>query len=200
MAVRPFEESLAYGQIGESRIAKWLMWKCEGCSILPVYEKEIDTGKGPRIFRLDGDIVAPDMLAFSPQFRDPVIWIEAKHKTVFTWHRITERWTTGIDLKHYEHYQEVAKQSEWPVWLLFLHVCGTPDRKDLEREDGVCPSACPVGLFGGHLSELAEKENHRHASWGPSGMVYWAHETLIRLASLDEVEQAVVEVDAIRGS
>ena len=52
-----FQENLHVGQIGESLIAAWL--KSRGNSVLPVYEVEIDTGKGPRVFSPSGQIVAP---------------------------------------------------------------------------------------------------------------------------------------------
>ena len=43
-----FSDTLKQGQLGESLIAKWL--RRQGWSILPAYEKEIDNGKGPRLF------------------------------------------------------------------------------------------------------------------------------------------------------
>jgi hypothetical protein len=156
--------------MGESRIATWLMRR--GYSVLPVYEKEINTGKGPQLFSLDKKLIAPDMLAFRG---DTVKWIEAKHKSVFSWHRISKKWVTGIDLKHYQDYLQVALRSPWPVWLLFLH------EKDYTDE---WPHNCPTGLYGHELLYLADHENHRHSNWGKGGMVYWAHETLQMFCSL----------------
>jgi len=148
--------------------------------VLPIYDIEYDTGKGPRIFGSDGGLVAPDLLVIN---HNGVLWIEAKHKTVFTWHRNTKRWTTGIDRNHYEQYLKVQDAIGWPVWLLFLHRCSTPDVRDRRY----CPEKCPTGLFGQQLSILKKKENHRHGNWGPSGMVYWWHESLRELASIEAV-------------
>jgi hypothetical protein len=167
------------GRVGEGRIANWL--KRRGWAVLPVYEKEVDEGKGPQLFMLDKSLIAPDMLAFK---KTNVRWIEAKHKTVFTWHRITQRWCTGIDLRHYRDYLQVAELSPWPVWLLFLHERSIPDARDLQYG---CPQECPTGLFGGELFYLQNNENHQHKNWGRSGMVYWAHDTLACLAPVDSV-------------
>jgi len=154
-----FDKKLAFGQIGESKIAKW--FNRRGYTVLPVYEKEIDTGKGPRIFAPKEQIIAPDILVFKA---NKILWIEAKHKSGFSWHRKTGRWVTGIDLKHYLDYLKVKDYSPAPVWLLFL-------------QDGLAAKDSPVspsGLFGQSLDVLRKCENHRHAAWGISGMVYWA--------------------------
>lgn len=176
-----FQQSLKHGQIGEGIIAGWL--KERGQNVLPVYEKQIDTGKGPQFFMPTGSIVAPDMFVFPSMH-----WVEAKHKTVFTWHRLTRRWVTGIDLRHYLEYQEVAKASKRPVWLMFLHTSGTPDARDLAQG---CPSECPTGLYAGELLFLSRRENHRSDKWGRSGMVYWAEQTLVRVSTVEELPQPV---------
>src|SRR5690554_3978032 len=116
-----FSKQLEIGQLGESVIARWCMSR--GNSVIPVYEKEIITGKGPRFFSPQGQFVAPDMFILPS-----MTFIEAKHKTVFSWHRITGRWCTGIDLNHYEDYQKVQAITGRPVWLLFLHRCSIPDK------------------------------------------------------------------------
>lgn len=165
---------LDFGQIGESLIARWL--RSRGNWVLPVYEKEIDNGKGPRLFLPHGELIAPDLLVMG----DAVQWIEAKHKTAFSWHRISKRWVTGIDVVHYRDYLRVNDESQWPVWLLFLHRGG-------QAKDS--PPISPAGLFGGALDTLRNCESHQHENWGKGGMVYWARESLALLASLDEIEQ-----------
>ena len=182
----PFEArpETQFGKIGESDIAFWL--RARGNSVLPIYEKEIDDSKGPRLFGPNGEHVAPDMLIL-PAIR----WVEAKHKSVFTWHQITRQWVTGIDQNHYRGYQETEHESSIPVWLLFLHKSNQPDSRDVEAD---CPPECPTGLFGGSLSYLMQHENHRSPNWGRHGMVYWAVTTLQFLASIDEVENAKAHV------
>jgi hypothetical protein len=173
-----FATQLAYGKAGESVIAAWLRTACR-YHVLPVYEKQIVEGKGPVLFSSAGRcLIAPDLLAVR---RDQVKWIEAKTKNAFTWHRTSGQWVTGIDLRHYRDYLELARLSPWPIWLLFLHLGGTA--KD-------SPDGSPTGLFGGELLALALHEHHRSERWGTSGMVYWAQKSLQQLATVDDVTSA----------
>lgn len=172
-----FQQRLVVGQLGESAIARWL--KRNGYNIMPVYEKEVSQGKGPQVFMADGrQLVAPDLFAFKAGESGSALWIEAKHKSVFSWHRITERWVTGIDLRHYSDYLRVADSSPWRVILMFLH---------REARTNEWPYNCPSGLFGNDLKVLRTTENHRHANWGKSGMVYWAETSLKKFATVEEV-------------
>lgn len=185
-----FQKSLETGRIAEGWIAKWLISR--GASILPAYEIEIPQYKGPQVFSGEGEFVSPDMLVFSDK---GILWIEAKHKSVFTWHRKTSQWTTGIDLHHYGQYMHVAKLTKLPVWLMFYHREDAPDSRDLQHG---CPSSCPTGLFGGEIFDLAMRENHRSlpidrnrsgfVGHGKSGMVYWADSAFKRIATKEQVE------------
>ena len=172
-----FKTQLQIGKIGETIIASW--FKSRGYNVLPVYEKEISEGKGPTLFTFDNsNIICPDMLVFNNQ---KCFWIEAKHKTAFSWHRISKKWVTGIDLRHYFHYLEIAKKySQWQVFLLFLH-------KDGIAKDTPGGMISPTGLFGGELIFLSSNENHRHTNHGRTGMVYWNVDTLMKYSDLDSV-------------
>lgn len=177
-----FPEQLVFGKVGESKIAQWLLTR--GKYLLPVYEMLNDEKKGPRLFGCGRDFIAPDILVWSHK---GVCWIEAKHKNVFTWHRITKRWVTGIDRRHYRNYLALAKAwRPWPIWLLFLHESAEPHGRDKPYS----PPVCPIGLYGGELFELSEKVNHEHPNWGPSGMVYWAESELKKLATLEEINKS----------
>lgn len=173
-----FEQKKAFGDIAESDIGRWI--RSRGNCVLPVYEIEMQRGKGPRFFTPSGELVAPDMFILPAGE-----WIEAKHKSHFTWHRISRRWVTGVNLHHYQGYQETQALSQRRVWLLFLHRSSIPDQRDIEAG---APTECPTGLFGNNLSFLVEHENHRHSDGGPHGMVYWAAETLKELATLDDLD------------
>lgn len=173
-----FRDSLQKGQLGESVIANWC--KARGNAVNPVYQIEVNTGKGPMFFAPDGSqYAAPDLYIFPANQ-----WIEAKHKTVFTWHRLTGKWTTGIDVNHYEDYQKVQEISKSPVWLLFLHQSEIPDSID---QNYGCPPRCPTGLFGASLSFLVRNENHRHKNGSRHGMVYWSHDKLRLLCELKDL-------------
>ena len=185
-----FDDSLKFGQIAESLISKWLMDK--GMAVMPAYQVEKQTGKGPQLFLRNAGLVAPDLLVFSD---NGIKWIEAKHKTRFTWWRQTRAWTTGIDLRHYGEYLHVAKATKLPVILLFFHSDSTPSASDLQYG---CPAQCPTGLFGGELFDLVTKEDHRTTPKDPqrqngilghghSGMVYWNVADLSHLATKDQV-------------
>jgi len=177
-----FEENLRFGKIAESEIAKYFLNK--GYAVLPIYEKEISEAKGPQLFFPNKELVATDMLVMNQK---KAYWIEAKHKKTFTFHKISKRWTTGIDLHHYRDYLEIASRTEWPVWLMFCHKGkqekNSPILTPKQKEE-------QTGIFGRNIEFLSKHENHRHKNWGKSGMVYWAHQTLLKVASLRGLENA----------
>lgn len=173
-SMNDFQLQLQKGRIGEEAISKYMVEK-RGCSVLSVYEMPGGDHKGPRLLSPERDLVVPDLFVFRD---DKVMWIETKTKSVFSWHRISKRWTTGIDLHHYRDYLRIQELHSPPVWLLFLHL----QSKTTEHDGN-----SPTGLYGGSLSYLAGHENHRHDGWGRHGMVYWAEETLTKIAGLVEV-------------
>jgi len=162
-----FNRDFSFGKIGESKIAKHFLSK--GYAVLPIYEKEINEGKGPAVFFPDAEIIGTDLMIFK---NDKIFWIEAKHKTAFSWHRISQRWVTGIDIKHYTHYQEIGQRTNWPLWILFYHEGG-------KAKDS--PENSPKGLFGNSINYLILNENHRSDNWGKSGMVYWSIDKLRKI-------------------
>jgi hypothetical protein len=182
-----FADSLTSGQLGESLIAQWLRGR--GWHVLPAYEKEIDNGKGPRLFMADNvgkaQLIAPDLLTMRDgKFR----WIEAKHKSHFSWYGKEHRWVTGIDLRHFEDYCKVVDFTGTDVWLLFLHREAQAWADDIAKWGA--PPTCPTGLFGNSLELLRQREMQSHVSpkWGPTGMVYWEpFVALKKLASLDDI-------------
>lgn len=174
-----FEQALEQGKTGESAIACYM--RSKGYSILPVYEKLVDEYKGPTLFMSDGrQLVAPDMLVFNGK---KTFWIEAKHKNAFSWHRISKQWTTGIDKHHYQQYLEVSKNSEWPVWLMFLH-------REGRAKDTPAGMIGPTGLFGEDIEILKHKVDHMHDNWGKHGMVYWGHGALKFICSLSALHES----------
>lgn len=178
-----FEDALHQGQIGESLIARWV--RRNGWHVLPVYEKEIDNGKGPRLFMASGSadsqLIAPDMLAMR---NGSFMWIEAKHKKRFSWYGKGQHFCTGIDKRHFDDYCKVARSTNLPIWILFLHSCGETWRPDVEKWGA--PAECPTGLFGAEISVM-EKTARFHHAHGPTGMYYWQMEALQLLAVLSEV-------------
>jgi len=181
---RDFAATLQRGLLGESLISRWLIRR--GCVVVPAYSVEVGTGKGPRVFAPQGPLVAPDLAVFKA---GRVSWIEAKHKTAFSWRRSHPgpRWETGIDLPHWLDYGRVAGATHTPLWLLFLHRDASPCSCDSRHVDGGARS--PVGLFGisvGLASRRAriDKRPQPHAR---RGMAYWGVDDLTLLADIAEV-------------
>jgi len=184
-----FEQLLAFGQVAETKIARWM--RSRGTGILPVYAIQEGMQKGPRLYYAARELIVPDLLAFPKGGDDKAIWIESKHKSHFSWRRQRTQqregqfWCTGVDHRYYLDYLAVMQQTRLPVWLLFLHENAAP-RPDDERSG--CPATCPTGLFGGPLATLAHRYSHRHPEPSPR-MIYWAHDDLTRLATLDEINR-----------
>lgn len=176
-----FQKALAFGQIGAQKIAAWL--ERHRYAVVGTGKQNDERYKGPQITSAEADMVAPDLLAIRG---DDTKWIEAKHKSVFSWYRIGRCWVTGIDQRHWDHYQKVAARCPWPLWILFLHRIAKPSQSDLNHG---CPMNCPTGLFGQETKRLQQTINHTSDRWA-KGMVYWRSDKLVRLATLEEMSDA----------
>ncbi len=183
-----FAANLRVGQMGESLIANW--FKSIGYHVLPAYEKEIDTGKGPRFFTASRkQLVAPDMIVIHPGTDIQSVnffWVEAKNKSAFTYNRNLQRLETGIDTRHFDDYCKVADETYLDVLLLFIQRGGGA----IDNPGG----ETPAGLFGGEIKRLRKCVSHQ---WPPAGqqsdkpaMTYWEIGALERYASLEEVYAA----------
>lgn len=176
-----FAANLKRGQQSELTIRDWL--EKQGYAVVPAYEKEPGDFKGPRMFSADGDLVLPDLFACRG---GASMWVEAKDKSGFTWHRKTGEWTTGIDERVYLDYLKVAQKSGLPVWLFFLQR-GLPTKGST--------LASPTGLYGNPIDYLSEHEHHRHDNFNNGrGGVFWSMDALRFLAPLEEFAPALAEV------
>lgn len=170
-----FENTQEYifGRAGESTVSKWLNYR--GNTVIPIYEKMFDDNKGPRVFAENGNqFVAPDLMVFNKNF----YFVEVKRKTAFSWYRKKNIWTTGIDIRVYDHYCKLQDLYKWEIWLFFLHEGG-------QAKDS--PPNSPAGLFGQKLAILRNCENHRFYKI-KSPMVYWDKENLLFLESLEKLK------------
>ena len=186
-----FDKWREVGLAGESLIAKWLM--VSGWQILPIYEKIIGDYKGPTLYTIGKRIIAPDLLCFNSK-RGVIRWIEAKHKTAFSWYRKSRVWTTGIDSYLFDEYLEIRESIGLPLFLMFLHKGG--HAKD-------SPETSPAGLFGGEILELRNCVNHCYGedmpnNYGRGGMTYWDKDSLIRYTSYENVISCARKVADIR--
>lgn len=174
-----FEAQLKEGLAGESLIANWL--KRKGWRVLPAYEVEQGHGKGPRLFTSYGQLICPDLLIFNGQSH--VKWIEAKTKSAFTWHRLSNSWQTGLDRRHWRDYLKVQSISPFPIWILFLH------KPNGCAKDTPVGYVSPSGLFGNTIGILQKSVDHEHENHGTSGMVYWKLNALKKIASYYELDE-----------
>lgn len=172
-----FDESLREGLLGEGLITRWL--NSRGWNVLPAYEIEVQSGKGPRLFSAQrGKLIAPDLLVFNGS---EFYWVEAKTKSAFTWHRNTETFQTGIDRRHWLDYLAVSETTGFPVWLMFLHRPGS------SAKDTPLGKVSPSGLYGQVIDRLLDTIDHEHANHGPSGMVYWRENALRKICEYEQV-------------
>lgn len=180
MITKPnFQQSLNRGLAVESVVARFL--RAQGFTIVPAYEKQQGSGKGPQVFTPEGELVAPDLQIM----RDgKLMWVEVKDKSVFTWHRLSKRWMTGIDKRHHGDYCKIADIYQCHAYVFFFHQNPMPSASDLGHG---CPTQCPTGLFRVDLNVAPE---HVSDKWGSGGMVYWTTGTdgkLKRVASVESV-------------
>lgn len=175
-----FESKLKFGQQAEQWLERWIAQKY-GWAILPVYEGGREN-KGPRLIVPNShNLILPDLLAIRA---NEARWIEVKRKSIFSWHRKYQYWSTGIDRRSFDHYIEVRKRSPWHLFLMFLHAPGV---------DPIVNKPCPSGLFASEITKLAEalKPNstigHTYDRYGKGGMVYWRMEAFQKLATYEEV-------------
>src|SRR4051812_35912597 len=113
-----FNDCFAFGHIAEGAIAQWLV-RAQNYSILPAYEIEIPSGKGPRLLTKSSELISPDLYGIKVNEQMVLVrrWIEAKHKERFSWHRNSGgNWQTGIDLRHYEDYYKVREATQTNVY------------------------------------------------------------------------------------
>lgn len=174
-----FKEKLDKGRAGESEIALYL--RSIDWYVLPAYEKIIENEmKGPRIYAPNNkELIATDFFIFRGE---RARWVEVKHKTGFSWYRITQEWTTGIDKDNYRDYLEIDKKSPWPVHLLLLHEGG--HTKD-------SPEESPAGLFQQSLDYLSKNIHHTSDRYGPHGMVYWSIKSFNLLVTLKDFKKQI---------
>ena len=185
-----FNQNLKKGLAGENDIATF--FKMQGFNILPVYEVETSTKKGPVLYtHYNSRLVAPDLLIFRLPLQDnedaysDTMWIEAKTKSACTFYRIGKCFETGIDLYHFNQYLEIQKTCPFPIYLTFLQKNGTA--KDTPKG-----MKGPTGLFAGKLTKLAQEYSHKTEKYGKGGMIYWEpFKHLICMATLEEINSNI---------
>jgi hypothetical protein len=170
-------DHLSHGLEGERIVHRYLI--SLGLAIQPLHPAP-NSDIGPRLFHGAKNFRTPDVLCKGSK---TAFFAEIKRKRVFSWHRETQSWQTGIDEVCYTDYRAVAELTQIPVWIFFMHESDRPDERDLKQGS---PLICPTGLFGGRLDKLVA--DHSSARWGKGGMVYWDYSELTPFATLEDLE------------
>lgn len=105
-----------WGEVFERALSDYV--KRMDWAVLPVYNYRGDEEKAPALERLAGDVILPDLHVMKNGCSP---WVEAKRKTRADWTHITQRFETGINLRHYQHYKLVKQISGDPVLIVFGH-------------------------------------------------------------------------------
>lgn len=126
------------------------------------------TSVAPLLYGWGGDLVLPDMQGFWPHQVGQVrgnAWVESKLKsTCGVMECMDNLRTTGIDLHHWQHYDQVQQVTGYPVVLVFVQ----------REQDGVF---------------IADLDTHRVPAVGNAKgkMVFWALDSLQRVCSYTEL-------------
>lgn len=159
------------GDAVNSRAASWLIK--QGWTVIKLWEGyELAFGPVPH-----KTIRIPDIFAV----KDGVTsFYEVKAKKRFSWWKPPGeegRWTTGIDIKHYNDYSMINDLFNIPVIMLFYHWSPDPSDKDLANGSDI---ECPTGLYKQHLSILRECVDHVYED----NMVFWREGVLTEVGTL----------------
>jgi len=102
------------GQWGETHVRKWL--ERSGKFIVPT--TCIEDGGAPALTQLLRRHVLPDFQAFGGGSGE---WWEVKTKTRAVLYGITNEWRTGIDVRLWNDYRAVERETGLPGYLAMIH-------------------------------------------------------------------------------
>ena len=135
--------------------------------------------------------IAPDSLVIG---EGQTRWCEVKAKSEQTYYHLNKEWQTGIEQRHWNHYQQVEVESGIPVWLVFVHLKQVVNRDIpgfVELENKVASAL---------LSEL--RRSFRIAddpgtlrSYGGQSMVFFDCKMFGVMESLDDLEEGIESID-----
>ena len=162
-----FNDSLKFGLGGERIVAE--IMRARGWTVVQVGGQHGEY-QGPRIELPMGlTLVSPDLIIMK---NGKTFWIEVKRKSVFSFHKNSQKITTGIDLDKWIDYLEADRYGSFPLWLFFLHESDTVR----DAPDGIARPK--TGIYFGQARKLKQTELHRHRNFGSHGGVFWDIATL----------------------
>ncbi len=192
----PLPPTFSHGQKVENMVLQFFLTKGRMLVEVGALKKEGLDGKAPSIYvpnRIT-PLVSPDLLTVKTDYDQtvlqstfwdfPFLWAEVKGKNEFTFYRRKDRWQTGIDKRHYEHYVEVQTLTRIPAWLFFFQPEDTPKPQREPIPEKHLPM--PRGLYACPISQKYSDE------W--EHMVYWGICELQQVATVEEVLAAQYDV------
>lgn len=99
----------------ELKLQRWLMQR--GNLVARVRH---GTDLAPLLRGWDRAYPLPDLQVFMARHRR-MVWVDCKAKTTAPLYRNFDFRTTGIDYSDYCEYQEVERETGFPVWVVFCH-------------------------------------------------------------------------------
>lgn len=158
----------------EIALSKYLRAKCGG-SILATYDYSgLGEDKPPKLYGVEADFVIPDLLWFrNGQQR----WFECKWKKgASPWpDKISKEIVTGFNLRHWNHYWAVQRETAISVSVIFIHA--------REKE-----------CLWGDLYSLQSSIDHTQPNWGMHGnkrrppMIYFVCRKLRKFCDINALE------------
>jgi len=158
-----FNRESAEWLFGDAAQKRWARILAErGNAALPVYGMDDvdERTKAPILFVTDGLLVVPDVLCLNP--KSGSTWHEVKAKSTPGFYRKHNRWEHGADLALIEEYQEVARVTGVPVWLV---VYEERSPVDPDRDSQLAPAGIYLGVSLIDAARLGE----RRPTW-PGGV------------------------------
>jgi hypothetical protein len=119
-ALSKFQVNLAFGEEGEKQVAEMLLDK--GWPVIPLYQYETNDA-APSLFLAEKDLILPDLQVFGKE--NNLMWVEVKRKR--QWVRYRNNIETGLNKRHAEHYLEIEKKTDAPVYIFFIHEKEKPE-------------------------------------------------------------------------
>jgi hypothetical protein len=151
MTLVPLRETEQFkrGRNGEQLVADQL--RAAGWCVIPSYDYSGADDHPPRMQGQAATYILPDLDVCR---RGERRWAEVKTKTAPCMGRISGELEHGIPLRHFEHYQDVQRESGCPVYLFIYEEA---ERKLIHRK----------------LDDLGPGRVSHSSTMSRGGMVYW---------------------------
>lgn len=159
-----------------------------GSCALPTYAFEDVTKetKAPVMLIPGGLLVTPDVLCMSGS---GITWHEVKSKSCPSWNRNRTRWEHGFDHSLLREYQDVARRTGCPVWIVVYEISSPEnplaDSKLVPSGLWLCMALSDVMRLGRHQHDWpgGKAQPHRRGRRGEGGWL-WARVDMTELSAM----------------